>query len=68
MDGLQRVTFHFDADMRVHYLPDVPRPGELVTHGRELWTVTRVETDVVGAIVVCERPPPPERLRLESVS
>jgi hypothetical protein len=68
MHALQRVTFQFDADMRVHYLPDLPRPGDLVTHGRELWTVTRVEADAVGAVVVCEPPPPAERLGLESVS
>ena len=56
MDVLQRVAFRFGEDTEVHYLDRLPTPGGRVTHGRELWIVTRVGADSVGALVVCERP------------
>ena len=55
MDELQRVTFHFGGDTQIHYLAQPPRPGEHVTHGRELWVVTGVEQDAVGTLVICEK-------------
>jgi hypothetical protein len=54
MGDLRRVTFRFGETTQVHYLADVPRPGEAVTHGRELWVVSRVEEDQVGTLVICE--------------
>lgn len=66
MDGLQRVTFRFDAETQVHYVEPMPEPGELVAHRGEFWVVVSVETDQVGALVTCarrdNRPP-----RLDSV-
>ena len=55
MDEPQRVTFRFGSDTQIHYLAQAPRPGEHVTHGRELWVVTSVEQDAVGTLVICEQ-------------
>jgi hypothetical protein len=54
MNDLQRVTFRFGSDTQIHYLAQAPRPGERVTHGRELWVVASVEEDAVGTLVICE--------------
>jgi len=57
MEELQRVTFRFEGDTQVHYLAYVPKPGDLVSHGRELWSVSSVEVDSLGKLVICRRPP-----------
>jgi hypothetical protein len=31
MEGLRRITFSFEADMEISYLPDVPEPDDFVT-------------------------------------
>ena len=54
MDELRRVTFRFAGETQVHYLARAPEPGELVSHGGELWIVADVEEDPVGMLVVCE--------------
>jgi hypothetical protein len=54
MDELKRVTFRFADTTQVHYLADVPKQGEAVAHGHDLWVVSRVESDEVGTLVVCE--------------
>ena len=56
MDEQRRVTFRFDEATEVHYLVEVPSPGDFVTHGHELWRVSRVDTDPLGTLVICERP------------
>ena len=50
----QRVTFHFAGRMEVQYLMSLPEVGDRVSHAGVLWVVTRVESDSVGALVVCE--------------
>jgi hypothetical protein len=57
MDELHRVTFRFAGSTEIHYLADLPEAGDFVSHGTELWEVSRVETDAVGALVICQRPP-----------
>ena len=52
-----RVTFDFAGAREVHYISDVPEVGDLVTHGRELWVVKRVDEDDLGSVVTCELPP-----------
>jgi hypothetical protein len=54
MNELKRVTFRFGDATQVHYLSQIPKPGEAVTHGRELWVVSSVEEDQVGTLVICE--------------
>jgi hypothetical protein len=56
MDELRRVTFRFAGQTEVQYLTRLPEAGDHVSHGRELWVVARVETDEIGALVVCEPP------------
>jgi hypothetical protein len=56
MVGTHQVTFRFGRDTEVHYLERLPREGDRVAHGRELWVVTSVDSDAVGVVVVCERP------------
>jgi hypothetical protein len=50
----QRVTFRFAGHMEVQYLSGLPEVGNRVSHDGELWVVRRVESDSVGALVVCE--------------
>jgi hypothetical protein len=54
----QQVTFRFGRDTEVHYLERLPREGDRVALGRELWVVTSVDSDEVGVVVVCERRSP----------
>ncbi len=56
MDSLQRVTFRFGGEIEVRYSARRPDPGDLVTHGRDLWKVAFVHVDALGAMVVCKRP------------
>jgi hypothetical protein len=49
----QRVTFRFAGEMEVQYLTGLPAVGDRVSHDGELWVVTGVESDSVGALVVC---------------
>ncbi len=56
MDGLRQVTFRFGGNTEVRYLPDIPEPGDLVTHGSELWVVAFATADSFGTTVVCEPP------------
>lgn len=57
-DAQMRVTFDFAGAREVHYISDVPEVGDLITHGRELWVVKRVDEDDLGSVVTCELPPP----------
>ena len=50
----KRVTFRFADQMEVQYLRGLPEVGDRVSHDGQLWVVTRVEADSVGALVVCE--------------
>lgn len=59
MDELHRVTFRFAGSTEIHYLGELPDVGDFVSHGNELWEVSRVETDPVGALVICELPRTP---------
>ena len=54
MDGLQRVTFRFGSDVEVRYLPAIPRSGDFVTRGHDLWEVAFVSSESVGMTVICE--------------
>lgn len=53
----QRVTFRFGADVDVRYLRELPQLGDFVNHRHELWVVSRVEVDSLGALVICETTP-----------
>ena len=55
MNELERVTFRFGPETEVHYLAHIPEVGDRVTHGRELWLVTLVESDPLGMLVICEQ-------------
>lgn len=52
----ERVSFKFGRETDVRYLTRVPEVGDHVTHGSELWVVSGVETDELGALVTCEPP------------
>jgi hypothetical protein len=54
MDRLQRMTFRFDGEIEVRYLPRPPQPGDFVAHTTELWVVVFVSADAAGVTVVCE--------------
>jgi hypothetical protein len=56
-DQLHRVTFRFGGNTEVQYLAQLPEAGDHVSHGHELWVVSRVDTDALGTLVVCEPPP-----------
>jgi hypothetical protein len=56
MDELHRVTFRFGGHTEIQYLAQLPEAGDHVSHGHELWVVSRVETDAVGTLVICEAP------------
>jgi hypothetical protein len=60
MEGLRRITFLFEADMEIRYLPDVPEPDDFVTHHGELWRVAKVTRDD-GSAVVCALPTDSDR-------
>lgn len=49
-----RVTFDFAGAREVHYLRAAPEVGDLVTHQRELWVVSRIEEDGAGTLIKCE--------------
>ena len=51
-----RVAFRFESDTEVHYVRELPTPGDFVTHRGEMWVVSRVEVNDLGALVTCERP------------
>jgi hypothetical protein len=53
MDGLRRVTLRFGTDFDVRYVPEIPEPGDAVTHEGALWIVTSVATDAGGVTVTC---------------
>jgi hypothetical protein len=55
MEERRRVTFRFGGDTEVQYVGDVPRVGDFVTHRSEIWVVSRIEIDGLGALVICER-------------
>jgi hypothetical protein len=56
MDEQQRVTFRFGGDTERYYMRELPSPGDRVTHQHEMWVVTTVGEDSLGALVNCERP------------
>jgi hypothetical protein len=51
-----RVAFRFESDTEVHYIRELPQLGDFVTHRGEMWVVSSVETNDIGALVTCERP------------
>jgi hypothetical protein len=51
-----RAAFRFEGDTEVHYVRELPNPGDFVTHRGEMWVVSSVEMSDVGAVVTCERP------------
>jgi hypothetical protein len=51
----QRVTFRFGEAIEVHYVAELPKAGDFVSHRNELWVMVRLEHDSLGPIVVCER-------------
>ena len=55
MNELQRVTFRFGRETEVQYLARTPEVGDRVSHGKELWLVTLVESDPLGMLVICEQ-------------
>jgi hypothetical protein len=57
----QRVTFRFGAAADIRCLRGLPKVGDFVTHDDGLWVVERVETDSLGALVICENPGEPGR-------
>jgi hypothetical protein len=50
-----RAAFRFEGDTEVHYVRELPHPGDFVTHRGEMWVVSSVEMSD-GALVTCERP------------
>lgn len=52
-----RVSFRFERETEVRYLPRLPEVGDHVTHGSHLWVVSEVEEHELGALVTCEPPP-----------
>ena len=55
MSEQQRVTFRFGDAIEVHYVADLPKAGDFVSHRNELWVMVRLERDSLGTVVVCER-------------
>ena len=51
-----RVVFWFDTDSEVRYVSGMPEVGDHVTHGSELWLVSRVGADALEEYVICKRP------------
>jgi hypothetical protein len=51
----QRVTFRFGDVIEVHYVAELPKAGDFVSHRNELWVMVRLEHDSLGPVVVCER-------------
>jgi hypothetical protein len=49
------VTFRFGDAVEVHYVADLPKAGDFVSHHNELWVMARLEHDSLGPVVVCER-------------
>ena len=49
------MTFRFGDAIEVHYVADLPKAGDFVSHRNELWVTERLERDSLGAVVVCER-------------
>jgi hypothetical protein len=62
----QRVTFWFGREVEVRYLAAAPAVGDYVSHGNELWLVSRVAVDAVGASIICEHPDGMRASNLES--
>ena len=52
-----RVSFRFDSEREIRYLPRLPEVGDHVTHGSDLWFISEVEEHKLGALVTCEAPP-----------
>jgi hypothetical protein len=52
-----RVAFRFEGDIEVHYIRELPSPGDFVTHRGEMWVVSHVELNDLGALVTCKEPP-----------
>lgn len=54
--GNQRqVIFRFGRDSDIRYLAEPPEVGDYVSHGNELWLVSKVAEDALGAAVICEQ-------------
>ena len=56
MERLRPVAFRFGRGIEIRYLTVAPAPGDVVTHGNEVWVVLEVAQDGVGTVVVCEVP------------
>jgi len=52
----RRVSFKFGRETEVRYLEKVPEVGDYVTRRSEIWIVSDVRTDDIGALVTCELP------------
>jgi hypothetical protein len=53
--GYERMSFRFGVEIEVRYLSRVPEIGDYVTHGGEIWVVSVIEEQELGALVTCER-------------
>lgn len=58
---LLAVTFHFARDTgvvetEIHYMPEPPVVGDLVSHGSEPWMVKSIERDTAGVVALCAGP------------
>jgi len=53
--GLQRMSFKFERDSEVRYMAGVPKVGDHVTRGDELWTVSAVDNHRDEPVIVCAR-------------
>jgi hypothetical protein len=51
----QQVACQFGSAHEVRYIRELPRVGDRLRVGEELWLVTSVEEDAVGTSVICER-------------
>jgi len=52
-----RVSFRFDSEREIRYLPRLPEVGDHVTHGSDLWFISVVDESLHEALVTCEAPP-----------
>jgi hypothetical protein len=58
-DAHLRVTFDFSGAREVYDTRTAPEIGDFVSHGNDLWVVSRVEADGVDLLITCELPRPP---------
>jgi hypothetical protein len=61
-----RVAFWFGSESEVRYVAQTPEVGDYVSHRSELWLVSKVTEDALGAVVVCEQRAEPVRRSAEA--